>query len=70
MGASKVAYISCNPKAMARDMALFKQFGYEIEPIEMFDMFPNTPHVECLSVLTKAGNEEPSKRAPRRKVVR
>ena len=70
LGATKVAYVSCNPKAMARDLTLFKAKGYDIGTVEMFDMFPNTPHVECVTVLHRQGAEESRKRAPRRKVVR
>jgi 23S rRNA (uracil1939-C5)-methyltransferase len=68
--ASKILYVSCNPRALARDLKIFRDAGYEIGPVDMFDMFPNTPHVECLTVLSKQGAKGPSKRAPRRKVVR
>lgn len=67
----RVAYVSCNPKAMARDLAAFREHGLDIGEVELFDMFPNTPHVECLVVLEATGDvPEPRGRAPRRKVVR
>lgn len=68
--ASKILYVSCNPRAMARDLKQFREAGYSIGAVDLFDMFPNTPHVECLTVLTKEGQKGPSKRSPRRKVVR
>lgn len=64
----RIGYVSCSPRAMARDLALFRAAGYEIGEIEMFDMFPNTPHVECLAILD-APNAESTRRAPRKRVV-
>lgn len=69
----KVVYVSCNPAALARDLVRFRQAGLSIGEIELFDMFPNTPHVECLVTLsaeTAADAPEPGGRGPRRKVVR
>ena len=68
----RVAYVSCNPRAMARDLALFRAGGLEPGEIEMFDMFPNTAHVETLVVLEgrKSAPGEAVRRAPRRRVVR
>lgn len=66
---SRVAYVSCNPRAMARDLALFRAAGFEIGEIELFDMFPNTGHVECLAVLDGPASDEPARRAPRRRVA-
>jgi 23S rRNA (uracil1939-C5)-methyltransferase len=64
----RIGYVSCSPRAMARDLALFKAAGYEIGEIELFDMFPNTPHVECLAILD-APNADSTRRAPRRRVA-
>ncbi len=66
----RIAYISCNPRALARDLAHFRDKGYRIGPIDMFDMFPNTPHVETLTVLEAPDADQAGGRAPRRKVVR
>lgn len=66
----RIGYISCNPRALARDLALFREHGYDIGEIELFDMFPNTPHVEALVVLHGKQTDGPERRAPRRKVVR
>lgn len=44
----KVIYISCDPATLARDLALLSTFGYVIEVIQPYDMFPQTSHVECV----------------------
>jgi 23S rRNA (uracil1939-C5)-methyltransferase len=65
-----VAYISCNPRAMAEDLKLFMAKGYEIGDVEVFEMFPNTAHMECLVVLTNPAAGEQQRRVPKRKVAR
>ena len=52
-GPEKVVYISCNPATMVRDLQLFQEQGYEFDRIDPVDMFPQTPHVEAVTVLTK-----------------
>lgn len=65
----RMAYISCNPKAMARDLARFVEAGMELQRIQPYDMFPNTAHVESVAFLRSTDDARPSRRAPRRKVV-
>ena len=52
-GPKKVVYISCNPATLVRDLQLFQEKGYEFKRIDPVDMFPQTPHVEAVTVLTK-----------------
>lgn len=47
---SKIGYVSCNPATLARDLQKLAKH-YEIQSINLFDMFPWTKHVECCSVL-------------------
>lgn len=47
----KIIYISCNPITLARDLNELKQ-SYELKDIKLFDMFPNTYHVECCTLLS------------------
>ena len=49
----KVVYVACDPAALARDIAIFAQHGYELETLRAFDLFPMTHHVECLATLTQ-----------------
>lgn len=49
----KIVYVSCNPKALARDLRGILARGYRIEALVPFDFFPHTPHLETLTVLTK-----------------
>ena len=49
----KVAYISCHPGSLARDIAvLVHEFGFGLRSAGVLDMFPHTAHVESLAVLT------------------
>ena len=47
---NKIVYVSCNPITLARDLNLLKDL-YNIIEITPVDMFPNTSHVECVSVM-------------------
>lgn len=56
MGPDRVVYVSCNPVTAARDCALFEKVGYEIAgPIVPVDQFPQTAHIETVTVLKKKG---------------
>lgn len=43
--------VSCNPATLARDLALFST-SYTINAIQPVDLFPQTPHIECIATLT------------------
>ena len=47
----KIVYISCNPTTQVRDLQLFMEKGYHFNEITPVDMFPQTPHVESVTVL-------------------
>ena len=49
-----IVYISCNPKTMVRDILQFQEFGYTATDITPVDMFPHTPHVETVVLMSKA----------------
>jgi 23S rRNA (uracil1939-C5)-methyltransferase len=63
----QVAYVSCNPMSMARDLLAFQEAGMRIGEVELFDMFPNTAHVECLVRLVGPEFHAPRGRVPRRR---
>ena len=50
---SKIIYISCNPSTQARDVKIFLEEDYKICDIQPIDMFPHTPHIECIITLKK-----------------
>ncbi len=52
-GADRIAYISCNVATMARDIKLYQELGYELKKVQPVDLFPQTHHVECVSLLVK-----------------
>lgn len=47
-----VAYVSCDPATLARDIAVFARLGWRLDGLRAFDIFPMTHHVECVAVLT------------------
>ena len=49
----RVAYVSCDPATLARDIALFAGAGWELGALRAFDAFPMTHHVECVATLTR-----------------
>jgi 23S rRNA (uracil1939-C5)-methyltransferase len=54
IGAPRLVYVSCNPTTLAGDVkALREQYGYELLRVTPVDMFPHTPHVECVALLEK-----------------
>jgi tRNA/tmRNA/rRNA uracil-C5-methylase (TrmA/RlmC/RlmD family) len=56
-GASRFAYVSCDPATLARDIALLADRGWTLAGLRAFDAFPMTHHVECVATLT-AGAED------------
>ena len=52
-GTPKIVYVSCDVPTLARDTALLIAGGYRLTSIEGLDMFPNTPHVECVAVFDR-----------------
>ncbi|MBC2208326.1 23S rRNA (uracil(1939)-C(5))-methyltransferase RlmD [Listeria booriae] len=53
MKPKRVVYVSCNPATLARDMLVLTEGGYEAEMVQPVDMFPQTTHVECVTVLER-----------------
>lgn len=51
MAPRAVAYVACDPAALARDLAFFEKLGYAPTSIRAFDLFPMTHHVECVAIL-------------------
>jgi tRNA/tmRNA/rRNA uracil-C5-methylase (TrmA/RlmC/RlmD family) len=50
----RVVYVSCEPAALARDLAEFQRGGYQLAGLRGFDLFPGTHHTELVAVLDRA----------------
>ncbi|MET8810477.1 TRAM domain-containing protein [Streptomyces sp. NPDC004549] len=54
LGARRIAYVACDPAALARDLKYFGECGYRVRTLRAFDLFPMTHHVECVAILEPA----------------
>lgn len=53
MGAKRMIYVSCDSATLARDLAILKEKGYALKNLTAVDMFPRTPHVECVAEISR-----------------
>lgn len=51
--APRIVYVSCDVPTLARDTQRLVAGGYRLTSIEALDMFPNTPHVECVAIFDR-----------------
>jgi 23S rRNA (uracil1939-C5)-methyltransferase len=54
---NQIAYISCDPATLARDLKKLTRSGYHLVSATPFDLFPQTAHVETVVLLTRITNE-------------
>ncbi|NLA58193.1 MAG: 23S rRNA (uracil(1939)-C(5))-methyltransferase RlmD [Firmicutes bacterium] len=52
----RLVYVSCQPVSLARDLAVFSANGYRVVKVRCVDMFPHTPHVECVTLISRVEN--------------
>lgn len=53
MSPERVVYVSCDPATLARDCAVMRELGYEVNKLSAVDMFPRTVHVESVALLSR-----------------
>ena len=51
--APRIVYVSCNPTTLAPNAAQLAAAGYRLRRVRTVDMFPQTPHIECVAVLER-----------------
>jgi 23S rRNA (uracil1939-C5)-methyltransferase len=51
----RIVYVSCNPTTLAPNAAQLAEAGYALRRVRPVDMFPQTPHIECVALLERAG---------------
>jgi 23S rRNA (uracil1939-C5)-methyltransferase len=49
----RVVYVSCNPTTLAPNAAQLVEAGYRLKRVRPVDMFPQTPHIECVALLER-----------------
>jgi 23S rRNA (uracil1939-C5)-methyltransferase len=52
-GAPRIVYVSCNPTTLAPNAAQLAEAGYRLLRVRPVDMFPHTPHIECVALLER-----------------
>jgi len=50
----RIVYVSCNPTTLAPNAAQLVEAGWTLKHVQPVDMFPQTPHIECVALLEKA----------------
>jgi 23S rRNA (uracil1939-C5)-methyltransferase len=53
LGPRVIAYVSCDPSTLARDAARLIQGGYQLRQVTPFDLFPQTFHIESISIFER-----------------
>jgi 23S rRNA (uracil1939-C5)-methyltransferase len=54
-GPERIVYVSCNPTTLAPNAAQLNEAGYTLTRVRPVDMFPQTPHIECVALLERRG---------------
>ncbi|MGV1049218.1 MAG: 23S rRNA (uracil(1939)-C(5))-methyltransferase RlmD [Solirubrobacterales bacterium] len=52
--AKKIVYVSCNPTTLAPNAAQLGEAGYTLRKVRPVDMFPQTPHIECVALFERS----------------
>ncbi len=52
----RIVYVSCNPTTLAPNLRQFADSGYALRRVRPVDMFPHTPHIECVAMMDLVDN--------------
>jgi 23S rRNA (uracil1939-C5)-methyltransferase len=52
--AKRIVYVSCNPTTLAPNATQLSEAGYRLRRVRPVDMFPQTPHIECVALFEKS----------------
>jgi 23S rRNA (uracil1939-C5)-methyltransferase len=52
----RIVYVSCNPTTLAPNAAQLVEAGYGLRRVRPVDMFPQTPHIECVALLERGSD--------------
>ncbi|MFT4156811.1 MAG: class I SAM-dependent RNA methyltransferase [Microbacterium sp.] len=53
MSPDAIAYVACDPVALARDLGTFRALGWQVPRMRAFDLFPHSHHFETVALLTR-----------------
>ena len=51
--AKRIVYVSCNPTTLAPNAKQLAEAGYRLSRVKPVDMFPQTPHIECVALFER-----------------
>lgn len=60
---ARIAYVSCGPESLARDLAELAAAGYQVAAVQPVDLMPGTPQIETLAILDRPPTPPPSGRS-------
>jgi len=63
----RIVYVSCDPRALVRDLRILRAGGFAVEDVRPVDMFPQTAHIEAVAKLRYLGGGRPSPRFQKRR---
>lgn len=53
LGPDSIVYVSCDSGTLARDCSRFSELGYKVDTLQVFDLYPQTSHVETVVLITR-----------------
>jgi 23S rRNA (uracil1939-C5)-methyltransferase len=60
IAAPSIVYVSCSPETLPADLATLAAAGYTVDELHLFDLFPQTTHIETVAILTRDRQHRPN----------